>query len=90
MAVPSDATRRVFNSPPIAYSIHIPLVPQRFLQQHHTIKCEQYKADQWCASQGLGLGIARHISGYYSHVKLGNSEPESLHHEAYLWATTHM
>jgi hypothetical protein len=31
MAVPSDATRRVFSSPPIAYSIHIPLVPRRFL-----------------------------------------------------------
>jgi hypothetical protein len=33
IAVPSDATRRVFSSPPIAYSIHIPLVPQRFLKQ---------------------------------------------------------
>jgi hypothetical protein len=31
MAVPSYATRRVFSSPPIAYSIHIPLVPRRFL-----------------------------------------------------------
>jgi hypothetical protein len=32
-------------------------------QQHHTIKCEQDKADQWCASQGLSPCIARHISG---------------------------